>query len=75
MKTKAIPLLFCAAACAEAQYKVVFLPTPNDGGRAFSAGSGQVVGVVFDSGGGPLLWEGPPFDNYISLAAARVSKG
>jgi hypothetical protein len=70
MKAKTALLFAAVCSCATAQYKVIFLPTPNDFGEAYAAGGGQIVGTAFGSGGGPFLWEGPPYDKYVRLMPA-----
>jgi len=49
------------------QYTAQILPTESGFGQANGAGGGQIVGAGFYAGGGPLLWEGPPYDTYVNL--------
>jgi hypothetical protein len=67
MKIRAVLLFLGVAASSFAQYRVVFLPTASGEGWALGAGGGQIVGAGFFQGGGPLLWEGPPYDKYVRL--------
>jgi len=66
--------IFAAYGAASAQYTVQLLPTPNGGGRAIGAGSGQVIGSAFGTGGGPALWTAPGY-SYTNMMPNAFNAG
>ncbi|MBA3726209.1 MAG: PEP-CTERM sorting domain-containing protein [Armatimonadetes bacterium] len=71
--SKALPTFSLALLSLSAypQYTAEILPTPNGFGEAMGAGGGQIIGAGFGEGGGPFLWEGPPYKKYVNLHPAE----